>query len=157
MAILHYPTINTGYVTRFFLGRQPVMAMDEPTKTFTRWRHLMSACSRFAGGGGEIRTPEELSPLLVFETSALDQLCDPSRVAILAFQHRNDKFYIRPYRLTARTAPFHGVNRGSIPRGVMTSIVRNESKQSMGGFAPGNRKPCEYFLEWNEQKIRKVY
>ena len=23
-----------------------------------------------------------------------------------------------PYRLTVRTAPFHGVNRGSIPRGV---------------------------------------
>lgn len=32
----------------------------------------------FVCGGGEIRTPEELSPLLVFETSALDQLCDPS-------------------------------------------------------------------------------
>ncbi len=26
----------------------------------------------------------------------------------------------RPYRLTVRTAPFHGVNRGSIPRGVTT-------------------------------------
>ena len=28
------------------------------------------------------------------------------------------KCLLRPYRLTVRTAPFHGVNRGSIPRGV---------------------------------------
>ena len=30
------------------------------------------------GGGGGIRTHEELAPLAVFKTAALDQLCDPS-------------------------------------------------------------------------------
>ena len=30
------------------------------------------------GGRGEIRTREEVAPLEVFKTSALDQLCDPS-------------------------------------------------------------------------------
>ena len=58
----------------------------------------------------------------------------------------------RPYRLTVRTAPFHGVNRGSIPRGVMTSVVRNESKQSLGGFASGNRRPYEHILRFPEAK-----
>ncbi len=30
----------------------------------------------------------------------------------------------RPHRLTARTAPFHGVNRGSIPRGVTLNNMK---------------------------------
>ena len=36
-----------------------------------------------------------------------------------------------PYRLTVRTAPFHGVNRGSIPRGVtvtkMSFVLQDEA------------------------------
>lgn len=31
--------------------------------------------------------------------------------------------FVRPYRLTVRTAPFHGVNRGSIPRGVTSWVL----------------------------------
>ena len=31
------------------------------------------------GGGSGIRTHESLAALLVFETSALDQLCDPTK------------------------------------------------------------------------------
>ncbi len=36
------------------------------------------------------------------------------------FPGKNAMVAGRPHRLTARTAPFHGVNRGSIPRGVTT-------------------------------------
>ena len=36
-----------------------------------------------------------------------------------------------PYRLTVRTAPFHGVNRGSIPLGVtvtkMSFVLQDEA------------------------------
>ncbi len=54
-----------------------------------------------------------------FRNQCIRPLCHLSNPDILAFQPGNDKFCIRPHRLTARTAPFHGVNRGSIPRGVM--------------------------------------
>ena len=36
-----------------------------------------------------------------------------------------------PHRLTVRTAPFHGVNRGSIPREVMITKRRLLTRQSL--------------------------
>src|SRR6185437_7940277 len=58
-----------------------------------------------------------LPPLQAVRTSA--QSRHPS-----IYKGKNARMakFRRPHRLTARTAPFHGVNRGSIPRGVMAQI-----------------------------------
>ena len=89
-------------------------------------------CTVMFCGGGRIRTSDAVSHIPVFETGAFDHSATPPMLTILAFRGGNDKVLRRPYRLTARTAPFHGVNRGSIPRRV--TRLRNVRVFSSCGF-----------------------
>src|SRR5574343_556443 len=78
-------------------------------------------------GEGEIRTPEDLSALPVFETGAFDHSATSpwSSLAMLALFAKKSKNAIfkaysggipdfRPYRLMVRTRPFQGCNQSSI-------------------------------------------
>lgn len=53
------------------------------------------------GGEGEIRTREDLAALLVFKTSALDQLSDlsPNDIICISFQIMHLVMAVRTYKL----------------------------------------------------------
>ena len=70
---------------------------------------------------------------------------------------------VRPYRLTVRTAPFHGVNRGSIPRGVTNA---NRRKAVFAFVTPssvwetlrrGIENLASILCDFLRQNLRKVY
>ena len=50
----------------------------------------------YSGGEGGIRTHEELAPLVVFKTTALDQLCDLSMISNLI--HNAESVGVEPTR-----------------------------------------------------------
>ena len=120
-------------------------ASNLPRKRSQRFLPLSQnifASSLFCGEG-EIRTPEELSPLPRFECGAFNHSATSpnifryqSNLSLLFLHDKNNnnifcvfikKCYIGlrvwPYRLTVRTRPFQGCNRGSIPRKVTDSCV----------------------------------
>ena len=98
--------------------------------------------ARLSGEGG-IRTPETLASLPVFETGTFNRSATSPWFAtrkdyhLFAFFTKNVivscvfrilfliLFCVWPYRLTVRTRPFQGCNRGSIPRRVTKLSVRD--------------------------------
>ncbi len=95
--------------------------------------------------GSQIATPHPFRALSVWFLS----LCVCARLKIAKW----------PYRLTVRTAPFHGVNRGSIPRGVTSDTKR--SLQSVLCYLAAEVIFCQQakyihhhckLLEWRDDK-----
>ena len=99
--------------------------------------HLWFATVRFATilnfsrncGEGEIRTPETLAGLPLFESGAFNHSATSpfgnlvigrwllvTKIPHFAIYSKDVTVFPRPYRLTVRTRPFQGCNRGSIPR-----------------------------------------
>ena len=71
---------------------------------------------------GRTQPPLRVRPILAFllgnDKVFRKALRNRTRLVCCLLRSAERLLFFRPHRLTARTAPFHGANRGSIPREV---------------------------------------